>query len=339
MARRGEPSLREDGREHGRRESPRFAKRAGPATGERATLGRQLVPTNREKTSADVRCRGFEQPPPSLVRRLSYASHDRRSVMHQLARASALSSIIAAPVLRSVDDDRTSRPSTVAARASLRELDRRTTVEPHDTFRRTHDSPSSLGIAKSRCEGPSLVERRKDAQSKFRARDTSARELVAVSVLIGPRAIVRGHSRAVATDVIDIVELADVGVSSEQALYPIDHVFDGQSGAGGSCWVASRPGVQTIILTFRRALNVASLTLESEELAQTREQRLEIAIWSDGNDSHFQAEPRTVRFSPYGQSFHRTTWDVATRDVSRIRVQVTPQPATMFATLTTLSLR
>ena len=160
-----------------------------------------------------------------------------------------------------------------------------------------------------------------------------------MSVLIGPRAIVRGHSRAVATDVIDVPALAHVEVSSEQVLYPIDHVFDGQSGAGGSCWVASALGTQTIILNFHHAANVASLTLESEELADTREQRLELSVWSDGNDSHFQAAPRTVRFAPYGQSFHSTTWDVHTRAVSRIRVQVTPQPGTRFATLTSLILR
>jgi len=163
--------------------------------------------------------------------------------------------------------------------------------------------------------------------------------VAALNLVSGPRAIVRAHSRAVATDILDLAAMADVEVSSEQDLYPIDHVFDGQSGSGGSCWVASARGTQSIVLHFRRAPNVASVTLESEELADTREQRLELAVWSDGNDSHFQAAARTVRFAPYGQSFHRTTWDVHTRGVSRIRVNVTPQPETRFATLTSIILR
>lgn len=160
-----------------------------------------------------------------------------------------------------------------------------------------------------------------------------------LSTVNRPRAIVRGHARAVATDILDVAALADVEVSSEQDLYPIDHVFDGQSGAGGSCWIASAPGIQTVMLHFRRAPNVATVTLESEELGDTRQQRLELAVWSDGDDSHFQAAGRTVRFSPYGPSFHRTSWDVHTRGVSRLRVQVMPEPDKRFATLTSIILR
>src|SRR5688572_19168808 len=51
---------------------------------------------------------------------------------------------------------------------------------------------------------------------------------------LGARSIARKHGGPVPTDTLDVAGLASVEVTSEEELYPVDHLFDGRNGAGGS---------------------------------------------------------------------------------------------------------
>jgi hypothetical protein len=160
-----------------------------------------------------------------------------------------------------------------------------------------------------------------------------------VSVLVA-RSIARKHGGPVPTDTLDVAALASVEVTSEQELYPVDHLFDGRNGPGGSCWVASSAGAQIIVLRFSRPIALlGTVVVESEERSDRMVQGLELSGWSEHTQRPFEHPPRKLEYSPYGASFHRASWDVAERDVSHLRLRVTPESKRGRATLTAVILR
>lgn len=153
------------------------------------------------------------------------------------------------------------------------------------------------------------------------------------------RTIVRTHDGPAPTDIVDVATVATVEVTSENELFPIDHLFDGRSGPGGSCWVAGKPGTQTLVLRFHAPVDIATVTVESEERGITCTQQLDVAGWSEHRQAPFEAPPRVLHYSPYGPSFHRETWEIGQRGVSHLWMRITPAPLTRLATLTALVLR
>ena len=153
------------------------------------------------------------------------------------------------------------------------------------------------------------------------------------------RAIVRKYGGPVPTDTVDFASTASVTVTSENELFPIDHVFDGRSGPGGSCWTAASPGEQTIDLRFRAPIDVASLVLEIEERERTCEIQLDVALWFDGKPTPTAAPRRVLAFSPYGPSFHRESWTITEPGVTHVAIRVTPLSAGRVASLTSIILR
>lgn len=160
----------------------------------------------------------------------------------------------------------------------------------------------------------------------------------AVSAVQG-RAIVRPRAGVIATDTLDVAALASVEVSSENELYPIDNTFDGRNGAGGSCWVAGKPGVQVVHLRFRAPTEIHTVIVESEEHNLTSSQQIELSGWIDDRWGPFASPPRVLRYSPYGASFHRETWVISEPSVTEILLHVTPAPAARLASLTAIILR
>lgn len=154
------------------------------------------------------------------------------------------------------------------------------------------------------------------------------------------RPIARKHADPVPTDVLDIATLASVQVTSEEELYPVDHLFDGRNGPGGSCWVASTHGAQAIILRFETPIALlGTVTVESEVRSDTTIQSIELAGWSDLAQRPFERAARELEYSPYGTSFHRVSWDIIERDVTHVRVRITPAKRGARATLTAITFR
>jgi hypothetical protein len=154
------------------------------------------------------------------------------------------------------------------------------------------------------------------------------------------RAIVRKHGGLVPTDIVDLSAVAMVEVTSEQELYPIDHLFDGRDGPGGSCWMASSNGPQNITLRFNRPLGVLdSVAVESEERSTPHLQTIELAGWSEQTQRPFDGAARQLAYAPYGPTFHRTVWSLGERIVTYIRLRIIPGGPTSFATLTSIVLR
>ncbi len=153
------------------------------------------------------------------------------------------------------------------------------------------------------------------------------------------RAVVRKYAWPVPSDVVDVAAEASVAATSEQELYPVDHLFDGRSGPGGSCWVASSPGPQVIVLRFRAPRSIQTVLVESEERSESRVQRIEIVAFREREgtlETVFEGAPQTFQYAPYQASFHRATWTIAATDVTELHVRVFPVPADRRASLTSI---
>jgi hypothetical protein len=142
-------------------------------------------------------------------------------------------------------------------------------------------------------------------------------------------------------DTKDIAALATVLVTSESPDHPVDHLFDGRNGRGGTRWIASAAGEQTLILAFDTPQTIREVTLEAEELQTSRTQALTLALSRDGGRSYREVLRQEFVFSPPGTTFERENWRVPAEGVTHVRVVIQPDKggAPHRATMTSLTIR
>jgi hypothetical protein len=140
---------------------------------------------------------------------------------------------------------------------------------------------------------------------------------------------------------INVIEVATVLVTSETADHPIDNVFDGRRGPGGSRWVAEKPGEQTLILAFDAPQMIHTITLEVEEPAVSRTQELALSLSKDGGQTYREVVRQEFNFSPPGTAFEREHWTVSADMVTHLRLSIKPDKGNHAckATLTSLALQ
>ena len=94
---------------------------------------------------------------------------------------------------------------------------------------------------------------------------------------------------------IDVANLAEVELTSEDLLHPIEHALALGTFDGG--WRASEPGKQVIRLVFENPIDVRRVVLVFEEISDTRTQEFTVRWSKDG-----QASQEVIRqqwtFSP-----------------------------------------
>jgi hypothetical protein len=140
---------------------------------------------------------------------------------------------------------------------------------------------------------------------------------------------------------IDVAAVATVLVTSETADHPIDNIFDGRRGPGGSRWVAEKPGEQTLIMAFDVPQTIRKVTLEIEEPAVSRTQELALALSKDGGQTYREVVRQEFNFSPPGTDFEREQWTVSAEMVTHLRLTIKPDKGNHAckATLTSLTLQ
>jgi hypothetical protein len=140
---------------------------------------------------------------------------------------------------------------------------------------------------------------------------------------------------------IDIAAVATVLVTSEAPEHPVDHVFDGDRGPGGSRWVAGEPGEQALILAFDAPQAIRRVCLEIEEPEVARTQDLQLAISHDGGQTYRELLRQEYNFNPPGTTFEREDWAVAAEAVTHLRLGIKPDKGgkPCRVTLTSLALR
>lgn len=138
----------------------------------------------------------------------------------------------------------------------------------------------------------------------------------------------------------DIARIATVLVTSEDADYPIDHVFDGSRGRGASRWIAEKPGEQTVILAFDTPQTIGKVVVEVEETDMSRTQEMDVSISGDGGHTYRELLRQEYTFSPPGTTFEHEEWSVNAEGVSHLRLRIKPDKGAKVcrATLTALLL-
>jgi hypothetical protein len=149
------------------------------------------------------------------------------------------------------------------------------------------------------------------------------------------------RGKAQAPDTKDIGALATVLVTSEAEDHPVDNLFDGRDGRGGTRWVASVDGEQTLILAFDTPQTIREVSLETEELDTSRTQVLTLSLSRDGGSTYREVLRQEFTFSPPGTTFEREVWSVPAEGVTHLRVVIQPDKghAACRATLTSLVVR
>ena len=123
---------------------------------------------------------------------------------------------------------------------------------------------------------------------------------------------------------IDVAEAATVLVSSEAAGHPVENVFDGRRGPGGSRWVAAEDGEQTLVLAFDAPQSLTRVGLEVEETEVDRSQEVLLSASCDGGRTYREVVRQGFNFSPPGTTFEREGWTVRLDGVTHLQLRIWP---------------
>jgi hypothetical protein len=143
-----------------------------------------------------------------------------------------------------------------------------------------------------------------------------------------------------AANEIDIVGCATVSYSSEDPAYPVDDLFDGQSGPGATRWMGARADtIERIVLEFDRPQTISRLVYEAEEPARERTQQVRIEVSEDGGRSYRQILVQEYNFSPGGATYQREELRFNLHGVTHLSLTIVPNKSgSGTATLTALRL-
>jgi hypothetical protein len=143
-----------------------------------------------------------------------------------------------------------------------------------------------------------------------------------------------------ASEEIDIAGGATIAYSSEDPVHPVENLFDGRSGPGGTCWISTRVDtIEHIVVEFDQPRTISRLVYEVEETARERTQEVRVEASDDGGRAYRQLLVQEYNFSPRGATFQREEQRFDLRQISHLRLTIVPNKSgSGTATLTTLRL-
>jgi hypothetical protein len=139
---------------------------------------------------------------------------------------------------------------------------------------------------------------------------------------------------------IDIASSATLVYSSEDPDHPVEHVIDGHSGRGSTCWRSARPNeIERIVLEFDRPEQISCLVYEVEERLQERTQEVRVEVSMDHGRSHRQVLVQEYVFSPHGATFQHEELRLDLPAVTQLSLTIVPNKGgSGVASLTSLRL-
>jgi hypothetical protein len=123
------------------------------------------------------------------------------------------------------------------------------------------------------------------------------------------------------TEWLDLTRLADVEVTSEQPVSPIEGVFSCDAPAP---WRAAVPGVQTIRLRFRRPARLTRIRLIFEETAIMRTQEFVLRWQAAGAPQAVDILRQQFTFAPPDTTTEREEYRVDLVEASTLELSITP---------------
>jgi hypothetical protein len=140
-----------------------------------------------------------------------------------------------------------------------------------------------------------------------------------------------------AADEIDIAGCATIAYSSEDPAHPVEHLLDGHSGPGATCWISARPdAVEHIVVEFDQPQPISRLAYEVEEAVQERTQEVRVDVSEDGGRTYAKS---WFRNTPSAPGEPPTSAKNGASTASRLAISVSPSFQTRTAPVRRLSLR
>jgi len=120
---------------------------------------------------------------------------------------------------------------------------------------------------------------------------------------------------------LDLEEIADVEVSSENPDYPIESALLPDRGEG---WRAAKPGKQTIRLLFKPAQHIHCVSLEFVETEFQRTQEYALRVSQDNGKGFEEMVRQQWNFSPDGSTSETELHRIEKENVTHIELIITP---------------
>jgi len=145
---------------------------------------------------------------------------------------------------------------------------------------------------------------------------------------------------AAAANEIDIAAGAALAYSSEDPSHPVEHIFDGLAGPGGTRWLAARPNAtERIVVEFDQPQRISQLWYEVEETERERTQEVRVEISEDQGRTYRQILVQEYNFSPRAATFQREEQRLNVERATHLRLTIVPNKnGSGTATLTSLRL-
>jgi hypothetical protein len=120
---------------------------------------------------------------------------------------------------------------------------------------------------------------------------------------------------------LDLRDLADVDVTSEDAVSPVERLFDDDA---PTAWRAGLPGRQTIRLRFHRPVRITRIRVMFEETTTTRTQEFVLRWRRNDGDRDVDIVRQQFTFAPPGTTREREDYAVNLVDVSALELSIVP---------------
>jgi len=139
---------------------------------------------------------------------------------------------------------------------------------------------------------------------------------------------------------LDVAAGATIAYSSENPAHPVDNMFDGRDGPGGTYWESAREdSTEILLITFDRPQNISRLIFEVEERQFERTQEVRIEVSCDAEVSFRALLVQEFVFSPRGATFQREDVRRDVQGVTQMRLVIVPNKSgSGHAKLTSLRL-
>ena len=124
---------------------------------------------------------------------------------------------------------------------------------------------------------------------------------------------------------LNVTAGATIAYSSEEPAHPVDNMFDGRDGPGGTYWESARENAsETLLIEFDRPQNISRLIFEVEERRSERTQEVRLEVSCDAGVSFRALLVQEFVFSPRGATFQREDVRRNVEGVSHMRLVIVP---------------
>ena len=124
--------------------------------------------------------------------------------------------------------------------------------------------------------------------------------------------------------ILDLLNNAEVIITSEDEGHPIDNLVDGSRGRGSSQWLAGTSGTQVLIFKFDTPQHITEIVYEIEETKDTRTQEILLEASSDAGEKYRELVRQEYNFSPSGSTFQKEIVAVNITGATNIKMTIKP---------------